>query len=193
MTTRTHDADTGDLRAARARRGAANRRKGHETERAVARWLRDHGFPGAERGVRTAYTAGGRTVADPGDITGTPCLAWQVKYCEREHIPAWLQETEEQREAAEADYGILVARRSGRTDPGTWWAWIPLHAFASLIACGWDHRLSLTGIGARPCRLELRDVVALLRAAGYGDPPEDVQNGATPVAGALTSERAESV
>ncbi|HWD79273.1 MAG TPA: hypothetical protein VG497_10325, partial [Kribbella sp.] len=59
--------------------GRSNRNRGAVAERAVVAWLRDNGFPHAERAVRTGYRTADRVSADHGDITGTPLLAWQVK------------------------------------------------------------------------------------------------------------------
>ncbi|MCP3799761.1 hypothetical protein NLX83_10875 [Allokutzneria sp. A3M-2-11 16] len=152
----------------RSRLGAANRRRGAEAERKVAGWLRDHGFPGAERAVRTGFTTGGRTVADPGDITGTPALVWQVKDQAREAVEAWLDETEQQRlggpGTVPADLGLLVVRRRGKADVGRWWVWLPAAQLVALVA---DAR---TPAVSRPVRMELGDLVPLLRAAGYGEP-----------------------
>ena len=62
-------------------RGRSNMSKGKAAERAVARWLRENGWPQADRAVRTGYRSSLRTSDDPGDIVGTPGLAWQVKDC----------------------------------------------------------------------------------------------------------------
>jgi hypothetical protein len=151
-------------------RGRANRRKGHDTERQLARWFRTQGWPGAERAVRTGFTAADRAVADPGDITGMPGLVVQAKYVAREQIDSWMAETEQQRAAAGADYGLLVVRRTGRADPGQWWVWLPLRGLTRIA----------TGLGVpaphgdTPVRLELGHLVPLLRDAGYGTTPAEV-------------------
>lgn len=150
----------------RATLGRANRRKGHDAERAVSRYLRTAGFPHAERAIRTAYTAAGRAIPDPGDITGTPGLAWQVKDHARESITQWLAETDVQRAAAGADFGILVQRRRGHADPGQWWAWITVKQLVMLH----EDAVSYSEFHDTPMRLQLRHVVSLLRRAGYGNP-----------------------
>lgn len=156
----------------RSRLGAANRRRGAEAERKVAAWLRGNGFPGAERAVRTAYTAGGRTVVDPGDITGLPAIVVQVKDDVSNAVGAWLAETEQQRlgapGAAPADLGLLVVRRRGKANVGRWWAWLPVEQLVDLVAG------TRTPAGSRPVRMELGDLVPLLRAAGYGEPLAEV-------------------
>lgn len=152
----------------RAALGRANRRKGHDAERAVAKWLRANGFPHAERAVRTGYTGNDRTVADPGDVAGTPGIAWQIKDCAAEQINTWLVETEEQRCATHADYGILVQRRRGKADPGRWWAWIDSNALARLIS----GRGGDPWVPKFPARVELHDLTVLLRHCGYGNDVE---------------------
>lgn len=147
---------------------------GKQTEQMAARWLRDNGFPHAERTVRTGYRTASRDVADAGDIDGTPGLAWQVKSlrpatrAERE-VPAWLTELEFQRAHTGADIGILVVRRWGTTDAGRWWAYLDtvdlIQAAGGLVA-------ALPADVVMPARLELRHAVTLLHAWGYGDPSE---------------------
>src|SRR5688500_3530498 len=71
---------TGDLMTATTTaRGKYSREKGATAERHLVAWLRTHGWPGAERAVRTGYRTADRTSVDPGDVTGTPGLVWQVK------------------------------------------------------------------------------------------------------------------
>lgn len=150
-------------------RGRANRAKGATAERHLVAWLRGHGWPGAERAVRTGYRTTTRIGADPGDITGTPGLVWQVKNRSDFDQPAVLAgalaETEVQRVAENADYGLLIQRRTGHADPGQWWAWLRLGALVSMARHEPpEYWVSLTA----PVRMELWEVVPLLRGAGYG-------------------------
>ncbi len=153
----------------RAKLGRANRRKGADAERAVAKWLRANGFPGAERAIRAAYVGSDRVIPDPGDLTGTPGLVWQVKDCKREQIANWLFETEQQRSKANATYGMLITRRPGNADVGRWWCWIPLECLLDLAAYG--HPLGGKELGEHPVRLELGTVARLLRINGFGTEP----------------------
>ena len=155
-----------------AQRGKSNRRKGLDAERGVVKFLRANGFGGAERDVRTAYKVASRATVDPGDITGTPGICWQVKDCQVEKVASWLAETEAQRVGSHgtvpaADLGVLVVRRRGKSDPGRWWAWLPLGQVLGLDA---GVRRSTSSV---PVRLELGDLVTLLREAGYGDSLDD--------------------
>jgi hypothetical protein len=156
-------------------------RVGKDTEQRVARWLRDNGFPHAERRVKTGYTTSQRIVSDAGDIDGTPGIVWQIKSLrtrdrrtpgadpntgmERE-VPGWLLETEAQRQAANAHAGILVVRRWGTTDVGRWWAFFPAGAFVHLTG-GRSEALNTDHV--RPLRLELRHAVEVLRVFGYAE------------------------
>ncbi|MCI2424113.1 hypothetical protein MOQ72_42635 [Saccharopolyspora sp. K220] len=149
----------------RSQLGKANRRKGHDAERAVARWLRANGFPHAERAVRTVHTTNDRHVADPGDLTGTPGITWQIKDTARESLDAWLRELDEQTAAARANIGLLVHRRRGTADPGRWWTWLRVADLGTLLdAKGRHHRDR-----RHPIRMELAHAAELLRAAGYGE------------------------
>ncbi len=151
--------------------GRANLAKSKTRERQLVGYLRVAGWPGAERTVRTGYrVAGGRSSADRGDVDGTPGLVFQLKdVAEAKHhlVPKWLAETETQRAAADADYGVLVVKRAGHGHPGGWWAYLPATAF--VVLAGGAAQPRLTG----PVRLELRDLVAWLRLAGYGTPLQD--------------------
>ena len=110
--------------------------KGTAAESALVRFLSGQGFPNAERRALTGQF-------DQGDVTGTPCLAWEVKNHKTYHFPAWLKETETERINAEADFGILVVKPNGvgLANAGQWWA-----------------------------VMSVADIVNLLRDAGYGDP-----------------------
>lgn len=153
-----------------SRRGRANGQRGKRAERDLVTWLRVHGWPGAERTVRTGYRTTGRTHGDHGDIDGTPGLCWQIKdVAERSHslIPQWTADTERQRIASGADIGILVIKRRGHADPGDWWAHV------SLIDVIWDCDTStqtmLPGPLFRvPIRLAVADLTPILKHWGYG-------------------------
>lgn len=140
--------------------GAANRTKGLVAERAVVAFLRDNGWPNAERAVRTGYRTAERTSVDPGDITGTPGLLWQVKDVAKDETAKWLTETEVQRYSAGVDIGVLVHKRRGHAKSGEWWAWVKVRDIAGPVAAG---------VGFAPVRMELADLVVVLRNLGYGE------------------------
>jgi hypothetical protein len=148
--------------------------RGKITERMLATFLREHGFPHAERAVKTGVVTRGRTVVDPGDITGTPGLVWQAKALRpltraENEVPAWMHETETQRMGAGATLGVLVVRRDQRPAE-QWFAFVPLadlYGLRGVVLPGLLDRLDALAV---PARLYLGDLVVLLRSCGYGEP-----------------------
>ncbi|MBB5154987.1 hypothetical protein [Saccharopolyspora phatthalungensis] len=157
----------------RAEIGRANRDKGIRAERDVGRYLRVHGWPEAERKSDNGWRSSDRESADLGDIRGTPRLVWQVKArsdLSTLDITRILAQATEQAVAAGADYGMVVQRRDGKSDPGTWWVWLPVGDLASLVAAGHENWPAVLDRALQaPARLELADLVPLLHAAGYGE------------------------
>jgi len=155
----------------RAEIGRANRTRGIATERDLARYLRFNGWPDAERKADTGWSTSDRTSPDTGDIRNTPRLCWQVKSTPeltgQKLTTAMLQATD-QMVATGADYGIVVHRRTGKSNPGQWWAYLSLgNLYALMHEYGqpfnpdpkwWDY----------PVRLTLEDLVPVLHRAGYG-------------------------
>lgn len=150
---------------------------GKDTEQRLARYFRAEGWTGAERAVRTGFRIADRTVADTGDLTGMPGLCVQSKSLRpatraEVAVPTWLRETEAQRVAGRAVLGLLVVRRWGTTDVGRWWCFLDLEELHALQS----GQLGTVGVGGwnapdyqpTPVRLELRDVVTILRAQGWG-------------------------
>ena len=94
---------------------------GTRGETAVTRYLRDNGFPGADR-----QPLRGR--ADTGDIDVTAGIIAEVKAgaaaatASNNRIRMWMYETDRERRQAEADIGILVVRQRGR-GPSQWHVW----------------------------------------------------------------------
>lgn len=111
------------------------KQKGTSAESGLVKYLQANGFPMAERRALTGSL-------DQGDITGTPCLAWEVKNHKAYHIPEWLRETEIETGNASADFGILAVKPNGvgLGNAGQWWA-----------------------------IMTMDQMVKLLREAGYGD------------------------
>ncbi|MER7076617.1 hypothetical protein SAMN02982929_05322 [Saccharopolyspora kobensis] len=156
-----------------AARGRSNRRKGIETERRVARYLNEHGWPKADRYVNNGYRTATRTAADPLDIRETPGLVWSVKYDASHRIAAWFAEVEDKAAAVGADLGVLVERRPGYANPGRWWAYITVADLHGLFAAahGGTAQLYTSDAARALVCLELGALVLLLRAAGYGTTP----------------------
>jgi hypothetical protein len=146
---------------------------GTACETAVVRHLVAHGFPSAERPALHG-------ALDEGDITGTPGVAWEVKgghaaeSASDAQIHAWMSETETERVNRRADVAVLVCKRKGKgaANAGSWWAFLPGWAYVHLAEAALaENEWFYTGAGRLPVvRLLLAEAVALLRAAGYGDP-----------------------
>jgi hypothetical protein len=148
----------------RTQLGRMSRNKGAKAERDLVAYLRQVGFGGAERAVRTGYRTSERVSADPGDITGTPGIVWSVKDAAVERIDAWLAELDAM-DGDDLDLRLLVHKRSGKTDPARWWCWTHLGPLTNLNSRG-------PALVSFPVRFELGHVIPLLRHAGYGDPIE---------------------
>ena len=157
----------------RSRLGKANRTKGHQAERDLARYLRTNGWPDAERKSDNGWRSTDRESADLGDIRGVDRLVIQVKNVagmSDAQIAAAMTDAIHQTVAAGADLGILVERRPGKADPGLWWAWVS----------AWDVHQLITGpvpahpklVFDVPVRMQVRHLVGLLHHAGYGNEAE---------------------
>lgn len=143
--------------------------KGTAAESAVVRYMREHGFGGADR----QPLRGNR---DAGDIALCPGIVLEVKA----HRTAgtgqpgaaqlfdWMAQAEAERVNAAAAMCPLVVKRTGTGDVGKWWAYMTAADTARLLngAPIWiEHPLA----GAPIC-MSVASMVAFLRASGYGDP-----------------------
>lgn len=103
-----------------------SKQKGTAAESAVVGWLKDHGFPYAER----------RTLAgsnDKGDVSGIAGVVLEIKDCKRTELAAWVDEAAIEGEHAHADIYAVVHKRPRTSDPGRWYCTLPLEVFAELI------------------------------------------------------------
>lgn len=99
-----------------------------EAERTVVRWLKEHGWPHAER--TGALTSG---IADRGDIVGLPVLV-DVKNRKRIDLGQWLDQVAEAKLAHAADVpGLVVVKRRRVADPAGWYAVTTLADFNVLL------------------------------------------------------------
>lgn len=126
----------------------ANARKGAETERMVAKYLREQGFWLADRRLREGRRD------DQGDIDGVPFTTVQVKYVAANRLPAWTADTLKQRENAGTPLCLLVVRTKYRAVEG-WDAYMPL---PELISEPLDEQEPWTWV-----RMDLRLAVLVLK------------------------------
>ena len=105
----------------------ASKQKGTAFETLVVRYLRENGFPYAER----APLAGNK---DRGDITGTPGLVWECKNAKTHRLGEWIEETQVEASNAGPDwYGILVVKRPRHGSAADAFAIMPLNEMAALL------------------------------------------------------------
>lgn len=139
---------------------------GTHAETAVVRTARTRGFPNADR-----YALHG--AADVGDIHLCPRLIVEVKGGETARqasdalIHTWLDQTAHERDNAGAMFGFLVVQRRGVGAPNAarWWSWWRLAWLAQLHG-------TIALVPYAPVRLTLGDSLAMLRAAGWGEPAQ---------------------
>jgi len=94
---------------------SSRKARGRETERIVADYLREHGFPYAEP------VGAGRTGAD---ITGTPSLAIEIKARRALRLTEWLKQAD--RDPGRVPLLIIRGDGQGPSSIGQWAAVMPL-------------------------------------------------------------------
>jgi hypothetical protein len=87
---------------------SAAKAKGSAFERDVAAYLRDHGFPYAER------TMSNGSHADVGDLTGVPGVVIECKSHASIDLAGFCDEAERERVNAGAQLGVVVVKRRGK-------------------------------------------------------------------------------
>lgn len=102
------------------------RAKGTAAETAVVRYLREHGFPHAER--RALHGT-----ADKGDITGCGPIVFEVKNHKTLDLAGWLKELDDEMNNAGVAHGAVIAKKRGTTDPGDWYAVMPVRLLVQLL------------------------------------------------------------
>ncbi len=114
---------------------SASKDKGTAGETAVVRYLRDNGFPHAERRALSG-------MHDKGDVAGVVDNVIEVKVVSRDALPQWIDETEVERVHANAHYGVCWHKRRGKGSPGDW--------FVTMTGRQWVNVLHELGYGEKP-------------------------------------------
>lgn len=104
---------------------SASKRKGTAAESAVVAWLREHGFPHAERRALAGNT-------DKGDVAGIPGVALEVKNVTKMALGEWVDEARKEGGNASARIWAVVHKRRGKGDAGDWYVTLDLRTFAEL-------------------------------------------------------------
>lgn len=104
------------------------RAKGTHGENGVVGYLKENGFPHAERRALAG-------INDKGDVAGIPNIVIEVKNHATYKFPQWLRETRVEAENASADFGVLVVKPNGVgiSNAGKWWAVMTLEDMAKLL------------------------------------------------------------
>lgn len=102
------------------------KRRGTGAETAVVAYLRDHGFPHAERRALNGNH-------DRGDIGGIPAACIEVKNCARVELAEWLGEVTDETANAGAAWGVVWHKRRGKGSPADWYVTMTGHTFTSLL------------------------------------------------------------
>lgn len=108
--------------------------KGSSFEREVVGYLREHGFPYAERGVAGA-------TEDIGDIIGTPGVVWECKNQKRMDLAGWVDELKVEISNQRTRYskagplltGAVIHKRRGITDVGEYYATLPVSLLVTIL------------------------------------------------------------
>lgn len=103
---------------------------GTRAETAVALYLRDRGFPHAERRARTG-------AKDQGDISGLLGGVIEVKDCARLELAPWLAEADTEQNNAGAWWSCVWHKRRGRSSPADWYVTLRGDTFAGLLAAAY--------------------------------------------------------
>lgn len=104
------------------------RAKGTRGENLVVEALIRAGFVHAERRALNG-------INDKGDITGIPGWVFEVKYHDSYSgkLGGWVDETEDERINAKADYGVVWHRRKGKGQPEDWYVTMSGSQFIEML------------------------------------------------------------
>lgn len=116
---------------------AYHRRKGSSFERLIADYLKNHGFPFADRRVKTG-------AKDTGDIGGVHVnvnelcspsdrIAIEVKNTAKLSLGTWASEAETERVNDDALAGVVVHKRHGKGQAKDQWVTLTLTDFVAIL------------------------------------------------------------
>lgn len=102
-----------------------SKQKGTRAENHVVAYLKKD-FPYVERRALAG-------INDKGDVTGIPNVVIEIKDHAKITLSEWLKELEQEMVNAEADTGVVIAKKRGTLDVGDWYAVMPVHVWVSLL------------------------------------------------------------
>lgn len=103
---------------------ATERRRGIRWEQALARHLRDHGYPHAETAPRGENQP-------HGDIVGIPHLYVEAKNTREHRLGAWLDKA--RANAGDHRAAVVIVKRRGHANPGAAFAVVDLDTLLALL------------------------------------------------------------
>jgi hypothetical protein len=103
-----------------------NKNKGNAAERAVVQYLRNNGYPFADR-MRSGWSD------DKGDIDNVPETCVEVKAEKRIDLAGYMVELEREMSNAHAETGVVIVKKRGTADVGNWYACAPVHIWLQLL------------------------------------------------------------
>lgn len=106
--------------------GSTSRRRGHNAERAVARFLTDHGFT-----ARTSRATSGFQKGTDITFEEESAFAIEVKDWAKTALPEWLRQA---RADANGRVGVVWHKQRGKADPGEWFVTMTGEDFVKVMA-----------------------------------------------------------
>lgn len=106
-----------------------SKQKGTAWESKVVGYLRECGWPFAERRALAGSL-------DKGDLTGIPGLCCEMKSAARIDLSGWLDEAEVERDNAGARIGVAWIKRRGHTSAGKGYVVMSGETFVQLLVEG---------------------------------------------------------
>jgi hypothetical protein len=102
-----------------------SKQKGTRAENNVVAYLKGD-FPYVERRALAG-------VNDKGDVAGIPGVVIEVKDHAKITLSEWVAELRQEIANAEADTGVVIAKKRGTLDVGDWYAVMPVHVWVALL------------------------------------------------------------
>jgi len=143
--------------------------KGTAAETAVVKYMRLNGFGGSDR----QPLRGNR---DAGDIALCPGIVLEIKAHKSAgtgqpgytQLAAWMAQSATEQYNAGAAMCPLIVKRTGTTDVGSWFAYLPLGDLTNLVGSAIE--MASPPLTA-PISMSVAALTQLLRSVGYGDAP----------------------
>lgn len=109
-----------------ASRARAAKAKGAGAERGTVDWLKDNGFPYADRRLAGA-------TLDKGDISGIPGVTFEIKNHAKMDLAGWIEELKVEMANDNAWTGVVLHKRKGKASPADWYATMPGSVYLELL------------------------------------------------------------